>query len=423
MTAEEQRQVVKLAGEGKGTTEIAQTLGLARSTVYSGLKRAMRPPKDEELPAEEWSVGQDGKGVQRVRSVGTRIKTVEEALEKAGLDGPQWKVRRAEATSWEVGMKGEDGAPTVTPLWRVMAVVEPVGDGEVQWERVLERTLEQMKGHEVRYEVAKLAVPAPTGQMLELDILDTHLGLYTWAGEVGKSYDSEIAETMFMRTLERLLRLTDRYQYEQVVFPVGNDFFHADNEQRQTSSERHVVDIDTRATKVFETGKMLMVRAIERLLQVAPRVVVPVVPGNHDRKTTTYLGHVLAAWYRTLGDRVQVDFSAPPRKYVKWGQCLIGYEHGADVQLARLPMIMAHERPQEWAATTFRRWRVGHKHSLKRMVVGMEEVEGVEVWQSRALCPADAWSTRKGFVGVPKGGSATVWDKDAGPVAEFTVVV
>lgn len=414
-------QIVRLVAQGVSHRAIAKELGIARGTVSGAMARARaRGSQTSSETSEE--ITTDATGAVTVRTCGVRVRTVDEARVHGGVAGDGWTVVRASVKRWEMGSKGTDGEPVVTPLWGVTVTVRPVGDGVLQLERIAARTLEQMASHAPVYDVGRLpAEERPTGRMLELDLLDPHVGMYAWAGETGQSWDLDIASGLYADVLERLLSATARYPVEQVVLPVGNDFFHCDTEARTTTSEKVTVDVDTRATKVFEVGKLVLVRAIDRLLMVAPKVRVPVVPGNHDTLSMIHLGHVLAAWYRNLGARVEIDFSPPSRKYVRYGKNLIGYEHGADVKRERLPMIMAFERPADWAATTWRRWVTGHLHHEKRLLVVASDDGCVELRQCRALCPADAWHAKKGFVGVPAGASATVWDVAGGPVAEFSV--
>lgn len=429
MHARTKRETVEriktMAAGGMSNSDIAQEVGVCRQTVYNVLRR--EDTRDAVVaaasaPAEQERTDVNEDGSRGLRYYGTRVRTVDDARREGGVDGDGWRVRRARVEHWEVGMKGLDGRPLVQPLWLVEVTVEPVGQDEVQWERVLARTAEAAATWAPVYDEGRLAKrEVSTGRMLELDILDAHVGMYAWAGEVGRSWDLDLATTTFGKAVDRLLDLSGRYPVEQVVIPFGNDYLHADTEKRTTTSEKVDVDMDTRATKVFEQAKLLAVKVIDRLLTVAPMVVVPIVPGNHDRLSMIHLGHVLAAWYRVLGDRVQVDFSPPSRKYVRWGACLIGYEHGKDIKRDRLPMIMAHERARDWAETRHRRWRLGHLHHKSHAVVIAEDIGSVEIVQSRALAPVDAYGYNHGFVGAPNGGSATVWDRTDGPVAEFEV--
>ena len=430
----DEQEVARLRAEGKTVKEIAACLGVAQRSVYKALARAAKggvvvsrsegaseTPPGLVLMQEEFRelVGADRS--RELRSVSSKIKTVEQALEKAGLAARvasgELRVTKSECTSWEMGYKDDEGKARTKPLWRVFARVEPLGDGEVQWEKWHQRTLQQMDKHVPVYDVVRYVQPSASakGKMLEVDILDVHLGMYSWGMETGKSYDSEIAATDYMRVLEKLLQSSSRWPCERVVLPVGNDFLHCDTELRQTTSESHAVDVDTRASRVFENGKLLLVQAVDTLLAHGVSVHVPVVPGNHDRQAMIHMGHVLSAWYKGAGGRVSVDFSPPPRKYLRWGRCLLGWAHGDKVKLQKYPMLMAHERKRDWAETSFRRWRIGHEHRAQGMSF-LDEQEGVELWRSRALAPADAWHVGMGFVGTPRGGSATVWDVEEGPM-------
>jgi hypothetical protein len=136
-----------------------------------------------------------------------------------------------------------------------------------------------------------------------------------------------------------------------------------------------------------------------------------------------HLGHVLAAWFRGVSDRVQIDFSPRLRKYVHWGRNLIGYTHGSEEKVERLPMIMAYEAVGAWAATKHRAWRIGHRHTRKVMTTNLEEIDGVVVKQCAALTSRDAWTTKKGFVAANPGACATIWDRERGPVVEMAVSV
>jgi hypothetical protein len=357
--------------------------------------------------------------------VGDEVRTVEDALRKGGIDERVWVVDRCVVNNWEVGMRGPKGEVVKSPLWQVKVWLRRRDEEKVDWEAVAAKTVEQMKGWEVKYDVGRLAaeLPSGVGKMLELDVMDLHLGLLSWAPETGVNYDTAIAESRYMQKVEELVQMARPWRFDRVLLPTGNDFLHCDTEQNQTSSQKVTVDVDTRATRVFERGKLLMVRAIERLLLVAPVVQVPIIPGNHDRQSMLHLGHVLAAWFRGVSDRVQIDFSPKLRKYVRWGKNLIGYTHGSEEPLARLPMIMAHEEAGAWAGSRHRVWRVGHKHTRKVMQVAMEEMDGVVVKQCAALASRDAWTTKRGFVTSAPGACATVWDREGGAIVEIAVAM
>ena len=292
---------------------------------------------------------------------------------------------------------------------------------EINWEEVLKKTIAQMKAWSPsKRKFRKQLSPSKRRErtMLELDVFDVHLGVRSWAIETGVNEDVEISSEKFLDTIDHLLSLSKPFPAKVVLFPVGNDFLHIDNVEN-TTKRGTSVDVDTRITKIFERGKLLLVEAISRILDVAEKVIVPVIPGNHDETSMFFLGHVLAAWFRNSG-RVTVDFSPRPRKYFRWGQGLIGFTHGSEEKLERLPMVMAEEAKRDWSQTKFHVWKIGHLHHPRKFLLPVAgSVEGVVIEQCGALVSRDAWHTRKGYVFQLPEASATVWDLEQGPIAKF----
>jgi hypothetical protein len=366
-------------------------------------------------------------GERCVTYLGTAVRTEAQAIAKGEIDLSYWRKHQLVLNHWEVGAKGPDGKLVVTPLWQVKLWLRARAQTELQLEKLAADTITQMKAHSPTYAVEKLPSRGDlqAGKMLEVDILDVHLGSLSWAAETGKDYDVDISKNRYEAILRELLALAGGVcsRPEQICLPIGNDFLHIDTERGSTTGDT-LVDTDTRATRVFEIGKEVLIHAIDSLLPRTGRVIVPVVPGNHDQFSMNHLGQTIAAWYRNAGGRVQVDFRPPLRKYVQWGRCLLGFTHGSEEKRARLPMLMAAEQAEMWAKTKHRAWRVGHLHHRAQYLVPTgETIDGVYVRQSMALADRDAWHTRKGFIGTPVGASATLWDKEKGAVVEFTVAV
>jgi hypothetical protein len=429
--SEQFAKAVELWRSGLSFAAIGHELGLSQSTVWAWMKKAAvtRPAKGQETlappPPEGVQDSQDG-GKRSVSVTKAGIRTIADALEFAEVDLRVWKVERSKVNKWEVGTKDADGTVRTTPLWQVCVWLKAREQSELQLESIAEKTIAQMASHAPTMEQYRgLVLPATnsSGKMLELDIMDVHLGMLSWSQETGKDYDAEIAGSRYMQGLFSLVGLSEQVcaRPEAILLPTGNDFLHIDTERGSTTGDTPV-DVDTRATRVFELGKMLIVKAVDYLLTKTPVVVVPFVPGNHDRFSLLHLAQTIAAWYRNMSGRVIVDFSPRLRKYTRWGKCLLGHTHGSEEKRARLPMIMAHEEPEAWAGTVHRAWRLGHWHSAGSFLVPVgETIDGVWVEQSAALAPRDAWHTRKGFVGAPAQATATLWDKEKGPQTRFSV--
>ena len=71
---------------------------------------------------------------------------------------------------------------------------------------------------------------------------------------------------------------------------------------------------------------------------------------------------------------------------------LLGSTHGDGAKLADLPLIMATDAPEDWAAAKFRHWHCGHFHHDQ-----MKEHPGCSVETHRTLAAGDAWHRHEGY--------------------------
>jgi hypothetical protein len=141
---------------------------------------------------------------------------------------------------------------------------------------------------------------------------------------------------------------------------------------------------------------------------------------NHDYQSGFHLAHALKAWFRNTKD-VSVDAGVAHRKYYKYGSNLIGLEHGDGAKMDNLPLLMAQERADLWAATKYRYWYLHHlHHKVKHKWRDSKDFIGVTVEYLRSPSSSDSWHSRKGFTGSPKAVEAFVHEFDKGQVARLT---
>jgi hypothetical protein len=376
------------------------------------------PAAEMEEPAAGAEVKISGSAdAQSVSSRSSRIRSVEDLLIATNTDTRIWEVERHVINKWSVGARDPISGDILTAdLFQVKAWLRRKV-AEQRLETVFNRLLEQFK----TAAPVRPALPRSPGRkgMLEISIMDLHLGKYCFAAESGRAYSPEISSRFFWDALEDLLQKAAAYPVEKILFVVGNDFFNVDNLAKTTTAGTFQ-DEAGRWQESFLQGRNLLVKAIDRLMTVAP-VHVLVVPGNHDTQRMWYLGDTLASWYRNTAD-VFVDHTSTPRKYVLFGKNLIGFCHGNSERHEKLPVLMATERPKEWAASAdgSRHWHVGHFHSKKTKVfVAHEDLQAVQVRVLPSLCPPDAWHASMGYSGK-LAAEAYWWDPLAGCVATFT---
>jgi hypothetical protein len=249
----------------------------------------------------------------------------------------------------------------------------------------VEALAEDMRGRS-RY------VPAPEIALADLLCVypmgDPHFGLYAWAEESGEDFDLDTAERLTCGAIDRLVASAPPAE-TAIVLNLG-DFFHGDTVDNQTRSG-HALDIDSRWAKVMQVGLRAMVYVIERTLSKHQKVIVRNVRGNHDTHASFALALALDCHFAN-NDRVSVDLSPATYWYYRFGKVLLGASHGDTCKMASLPGIMACDRPEEWGATRFRAFYLGHIHHEK-----VQEFPGCTVEYFRTLAAKDAWHAGQGY--------------------------
>tara|TARA_R110002012_G_scaffold77863_3_gene198572 strand:- start:5890 stop:7119 length:1230 start_codon:yes stop_codon:yes gene_type:complete len=347
--------------------------------------------------------------------VSTRIKTIDDLIEQCEIDLNHWEIDRYVVNKWEVGT-AVDGEILTEPLFQVKAWLKRSTLRNIIME-VRTEILNEIEKHSPYFPVRSYT-KSTKPHLLEISIFDLHFGKLCWGGETGEDYDTKIASKRFLAAIESLLEKSKGFDIERIIFPIGNDFFNSDS-LNNTTTAGTPQDEDLRWQKTFRRGRQLLIQGIDMLSQIAP-VDVLVVQGNHDFERAFYVGDVLEAWYHN-NENVVVDNNANPRKYKKYGECLIGFTHGNNEKIANLPLIAAHEKPKEWATTKYREMHLGHLHHRKDIkFISTQEFNGMTIRHLRSLSGTDAWHNLKGYKGSVQSAEAFLWSKDGGMVGQFT---
>lgn len=338
----------------------------------------------------------------------TRISTLDQLLDYCKVDLSVWEVERFVVNKWEVAGKIND-AFSVEPLFQVKATLKKRHEIIA-----VRREIELLK------EDAKRAAPVPkpvirdtqsSGNMLEINIPDIHVGKLAWPEETGeRPYDTLIAPLVVQRALGMLLARTRNYQLDYILFVVGNDLFNSDDLEGRTTKGTQVTT-DGRYHKTFAIVRRMITDAIERLRQIAP-VKVMMVSGNHDNLSVWHLGDSLECYFHKYAD-VEIDNQPRQRKYHQYGKVMLMMTHGDKGKRQDYPLLMATEQPEMFGSTKFREAHTGHTHMTK-----LDEQHGVRVRVLPALCPADDWHAENGFTGNQRVAEAYVWNKDEGLIAQ-----
>lgn len=214
-------------------------------------------------------------------------------------------------------------------------------------------------------------------------LIDWHVGLRAWAQETGEDYDLNIGRESIMPAMRRLIAATPPAD-EAVILGIG-DLLHFDGFVQETPSSGHPLDGDGRYPKVLETAADMVEETIELALAHHKRVTVRILRGNHDPVSATAVSMALRRVFRQ-NKRVTIDVSHAYQWWFRRGKVFLGGSHGDKAKMRDLPMVMAHDRPEDWAASTYRKIYTGHIHHESKIEEG-----GVIVESMRSPVAKDAY--------------------------------
>jgi hypothetical protein len=293
------------------------------------------------------------------------------------------------------------GAPDGFHLRGVSTLLDGAGQPVMQWVKTakdaesqrLEMLFEAIKSLPESFREAHEPVKAP--EHCNDDLLccyplgDPHLGEHAWAEETGGDYDLKIASRLHVEAIRKLVALSPPAK-QALIISLG-DFFHADSNLARTERSGAPLDTDSRWAKVLKVGIHTMKAMIDLALEKHESVRLVVEVGNHDSYSSTMLALAIDAFYDN-DPRVTVDTSPQKFHWYRFGRNLIGTTHGDSAKPDQLPMIMAHDKAEDWGQTRFRRWYVGHIHQER-----VREFPGCTVEWFRTLAGRDAWAHGSGY--------------------------
>lgn len=228
-------------------------------------------------------------------------------------------------------------------------------------------------------------------RMLEIPLFDMH-----WGVSFLDHYE---------RVLNDILDLINSRHWDQIVIPVGQDFFHNDSIVNATTTKGTVVDkVDM--TRAVKEGRKFITAIIDAALKNANNVRVFYSAGNHDRSISWMFMQVLLERY----GRDVVDDSMQYRKVFTYGKNSVMVTHGDSKQATakNLAHIFPISYPEEFAQAKTREVHSGHLHHESEA-----DIYGVMVRRLSSGAAVDDWSNRQDFIGTHRRFMIFEWDLDS----------
>lgn len=221
---------------------------------------------------------------------------------------------------------------------------------------------------------------AHSSHMLEIPLFDMH-----WGVAFMDHYES---------VLDEILDLIWSREWDRIVIPFGQDFFHNDsivNGITTKGTQIEKVDME----RAVKEGQQFMYAIIDLAIAHANDVKVIYSAGNHDRSISWMFVQVLRERY---GNDI-VDDTLEYRKVVTYGKNAIMVTHGNSKRAT--PRNLAHifpiAFPEEFANTDVREVHAGHLHAESD-----SDIYGIMVRRLSSGAKVDDWSDKEDLIGVHK---------------------
>jgi hypothetical protein len=227
-----------------------------------------------------------------------------------------------------------------------------------------------------------------TDRMLEIPLFDMHWGIAFM--------------DHYTPVLNELLNLIASRNWDRIVIPFGQDFFHNDSVVNGQTTKGTVIDKVDMVRAVRES-KTFMYMLIDTAIKHANEVKVVYSPGNHDRSIAWMFVQVLLERY---GPTI-VDDALEYRKVFTYGKNAIMVTHGDSKRATpkNLAHIFAISFPEQFANADVREVHAGHLHCE-----GEADIFGVMVRRLSTGGKIDDWSNREDFVGAHRRFMVFEWD-------------
>lgn len=324
-----------------------------------------------------------------------------------GLDPGKWDIVSYKNNYWQTQQKGGQ----ILDLYQSKLVVSPK---KIQLDEDDISKLFDRLDRKYSKEFPRIKPSIDTSvRMLEVNISDFHCGRYYYDDVNKVRYNTDYIINLWKNLIAKIKEKVDGQTFSYIQFVWCNDFFNSDGISKcTTSGTPQDTDIDWQ--ELFNVGVELLIDMIDELRNISSTRITPVhmmyTQSNHDQQVSWYACRFLEAFYKN-DPYVFIDSTKCPRKYITYGNTLIGYGHGDNrMHPKNAATIMPVEASDEWSKTKYKEFHLAHLHS-EHMI---QEVNGVIVRRCSSPTFADMYHVNKGLVSSERKIQLFVYDMEDG---------
>lgn len=302
------------------------------------------------------------------------IKTLEELISKCNIDTTIWKIDRYIQNYW---------GNSKTPHWQVKAWLSKITEKEV-FQQSFQDFLSTYQSGYIPVSYSPTNLPS---SCLVINKQDEHINKFDINGD-------NSMEIRALRSLSRIKSIVEEarttHELSKIVYIVGSDQFNSEWTKatvKGTPQENVCSYQDS-----FQLACDYEANTIIGLLLSAKYVDVVYVSGNHDEYVGWHLIHWLSAYFADE-KRVTFDISPKYRKYSRYGNSAIMFNHGDVMKPEQLAAVFPQEFRSGWSDCSFQYIFTGDKHTELS-----KDMNGIQLYQLSALSTATSqWDDKRGY--------------------------
>jgi hypothetical protein len=257
---------------------------------------------------------------------------------------------------------------------------------------VLREVVEELKNDVKPQRLTKPPVSKPLDLLNLFLLTDAHFGMRSWAEETGADWDLDIAEQTVLSAVENLISVAPK-AHTAFLAQLG-DCLHFDGILPVTPSSGHVLDADSRFTKIVRTVVRVLRTIVNRLLENYKQVIVLMAAGNHDPASSVWLQELFIELFRNE-KRLKMINSPLPYYCYRHKEVMLGFHHGHKAKINQIADTFLGEFREIYGKTQQTYIHTGHYHSWSG-----KEFSGAIVEQHPTLASRDAYSAHGGWHSV-----------------------
>ncbi len=256
---------------------------------------------------------------------------------------------------------------------------------------VLRLIVDELKTEIPRVAPTKGPECAPSDLANQFTVTDSHFGMLAWREENRDAdWDLKIAEQVHLDWFRAAIGRAPKAH--TAIFAQLGDLLHYDSMESVTPTHRHILDADSRFTKVIRTVIRVVRQIISMLLQTHQRVHIIMASGNHDPASSAWLREMLTAMYEDE-PRISVDNSPGEYYAYEWGNTALFYHHGHRKKVKNVDTVFASLFREMYGRCEHSYGHVGHLHSDEKVETNLMLVD-----RHRTLAPGDAHAAGGGWL-------------------------